>query len=77
MATVTNTKEIVLLAGFADEDDRTITVPNPIDEPTGAQIQALQTAAAGVIVGDKFGAAFTRFKSAKIRDTTRTKLAVT
>lgn len=62
--TIQSYKRLKLLAGFADEDDRTITVDNPRDGLTKADIQALEPAAAKVIIGDKYGADFSRFKSA-------------
>lgn len=57
--------QLKLLAGFSDEDDRTITIDNPIQNITLAQIEALGTYAAPVLIGDKYGASFTRFKEAK------------
>lgn len=61
---VKQTDTLKLLAGFADEDDRTITVNNPRSGITAADINALATLATPVLIGDKYGAAFTRFKSA-------------
>lgn len=61
---VKQTESLKLLAGFADEDDRTITVNNPRSGITAADINALAELATPVLIGDKFGAAFTRFKSA-------------
>lgn len=57
---------IALLAGFSDEDDRTINLSNPRDNVTEAEVRALEPYASTVLVGDKYGAPFTRFKSAKI-----------
>lgn len=71
MTTVYNLK---LLAGFADEDDRIITLPNPKSNLTKADIDAVGTKAANVLIGDKYGAAFTRFKSARIVEGTITTL---
>ena len=61
---ITNTTELKLLAAFADEDDRTITIINPRGNLTRSQIEAFAQLASSVIVGDKYGAAFTRFKKA-------------
>lgn len=72
MATVTNTTEVKLLAAFVDEDDRTITIPDPRSGITGQDIENLQTLAANVLIGDKYGAAFTRFKEAKYVYKTKT-----
>lgn len=62
--TIENYSRLKLLAGFADEDDRTLTVENPRDNLTEADIRALEPEAAEVIIGDKYGAKFSRFKSA-------------
>ena len=69
------TKQLKLLAGFADEDDRTITIDNPKLNLTWADIEAFQ-AVSSVLIGDKFGAAFTRYKEAKYVDTTLTTIDV-
>ena len=75
--TQSNTYELKLLAGFADEDDRTIRYPNPKSSLTKADILSLQTLATPVLIGDRYGAAFTRFKSAKIVNKTETTLDLT
>lgn len=69
-STITNTHELKLLAAFADEDDRTITIPNPKANLTKTQIEAFAEVAAPVIIGDKYGATFTRFKKAYYFDKT-------
>lgn len=74
---VTTFNQLKLLAGFADEDDRTITIDNPdtsID--LGVAIGQLEPLAAPVLVGDKYGATFTRFKEAKIVDGARTQIDI-
>ena len=71
----TVTKQLKLLAGFADEDDRTITIDNPKLNLTWADIEAFQ-AVSNVLIGDKYGAAFTRYKEAKYVDTTLTTIDV-
>lgn len=65
--TITTRNTLVLLAGFADEDDRTVSLPNPKENLTKAQIDAMGELAVGVLVGDKYQAEFTRWKSAKYR----------
>lgn len=55
-----------LLAGFADADDRTISIENPRADITEQQIRDIEPYAAPILIGDKYGAAFTRFKTAKI-----------
>ena len=57
---------VKLLAAFADEDDRTITINDARSDITGSMIDSLESAAANVLIGDKYGAAFTRFKEAKV-----------
>lgn len=71
------TYELKLIAAFADEDDRTIRYPNPKDNLTKDNILALQTLAIPVLIGDKYGATFTRFKSAKIVNKLETTLDLT
>ena len=73
MATKISTfKQVKLVAAFADEDDRTITLDNPVDNLTEQDIRALEPAAAKVIIGDKYGATFTRFKTAYYHNQTNT-----
>ena len=65
MATKISTySRLKLLAAFSDEDDRTLTLDNPIGNISESQIHALEPAAAKVLIGDRYGADFTRFKSA-------------
>ena len=61
-----NETRLKIVAGFADEDDRTINMPNPNDDVTEADIRALEPYATSVLLGDKYGATFTRFKTASI-----------
>lgn len=69
--TIQTYSRLKLLAGFADEDDRTITIDNPREGLTQSNIQALEPAAAKILIGDKYGADFSRFKSAAyVRGTT-------
>jgi len=71
MADITKTTtSLKLLAGFADADDRTISIDNPRDNITEADIRALESSAAPVLIGDKYGAAFTRYKTARIVNST-------
>ena len=73
--TMKTTRQLKLLAGFADEDDRTITIDDPKQNLTWADIEAFQ-AVSFVLIGDKYGAAFTRYKEAKYVDTTLTTIDV-
>lgn len=63
--TFKESNNIVLIAAFADEDDRSISMPNPKSTLNESEIRALEPLAAKVIIGDKYQAAFTRFKAAK------------
>ena len=75
--TVTS-KQLKLVANFEDGDDRTIAIPAPLTTLTKAKIltqkvdgeQSFTEAAAKVLVGDKTGAKFKNWKSAKVYDTT-------
>ena len=72
-STVTRTHELKILVAFTDEDDRTLTLQNPKANLTNTEIQAFAAAAAPVLVGDKYGAAFTRVKKAYYFDKTAVK----
>lgn len=76
---VTTTNELKLEAGFYDNDTRTITLDNPKSNLTKADITAVGTLAAATnpIIGDKGGAAFVKFNSAKIYEKTVTNLDLT
>ncbi len=75
MADITKTKgTLQLVAEFTDGDDRTITVDNPKATLTAAEINAVSAYAKNnnILLGDKAGADFSRFKSAKkIAQTTK------
>lgn len=69
MADIVKTKNVLqLVAEFNDSDTRTINLDNPKANVTASQINAVGTYAKenNVIVGDKEGASFERFNSAKI-----------
>ena len=68
MADVSKVSSVLSLEmEFADGDTRTINLDNPKATVTAAGINSLGAYAAenGLVIGDKAGAAFTRFKSAK------------
>lgn len=71
-STVVNQLKIV--AGFTDGDERTISYDNPKDNITAADIRALDSLAAGVLIGDKYGAPFSTFKDAGIYEITKVEL---
>ena len=68
---VETSKTLKIVAGFADGDERTISIENPRANVTAADIKALDSLASGVIVGDKYGAPFTAFKDAGVYETTK------
>lgn len=71
MADITSrTYTLQLLAGFADADDRTLSISDPKANITEQEIRNLEPLAAPVLIGDKYGAAFTRFKTAKLVEKT-------
>ena len=73
MAITINTyKQLKVVAAFSDEDDRTLTFDNPVDNLTEQDIKSLEPLAAKVIIGDKYGATFTRFKTAYYHNQTNT-----
>ena len=60
------TENLQLTAEFYDSDDRTFNLPNPKATVTAAQIKAVGTyfKTNNVIIGDKAGSSFERFKKA-------------
>lgn len=67
---------LTMVAEYADGDDRTINLDNPntaINLAQGVVNLGNYCKTNQVIVGDKTGAAFTRFKSAKVVNKTVTK----
>ena len=71
------TKQLKLVAGFEDGDDRTISLDNPRDDITAEEIQAMDSVAAGVLFGDKAEAGFRKWKSAKVVESSVTYLDLT
>lgn len=72
MATQTTTNELVITTEYGDEDTRSITLPNPKATITSEEVLAAQAAAANVLIGDKAGASFSRFKSVTNREIIKT-----
>jgi len=67
MADKTSTSyQLKIVAGFSDGDERTISYENPRESVSAADIKALNSLAAGVLIGDKYGAPFSIFKDAGI-----------
>ena len=71
---VKHSKQIKLVAGFVDGDDRAITLDNPKDNVTAEEINALEADAVTAIIGDKAGADFKEWKSASVVETKVTTL---
>ncbi len=71
------TRSLTLVAEFKDGDDRTITLDNPVGGLSATDINALNSLATPVLVGDKDQAEFLRFKSAKVKTSTVTWLDIT
>jgi len=66
---VTQTKTLQVVASFVDGDDRTINIDNPntaLNLAQGIVNLGNYTKANNIILGDKAGADFKEFKSAKI-----------
>ena len=73
---ITSTEELVMVSEFRDGDDRTINLPNPkydVEDAASMAQAATDINAIGatvknkkLLIGDKAGADFMRFKSAKI-----------
>ena len=64
---VTQSNELKLVQRFADGDTRALTLDNPKNDLTAAQINAVGTTLknCNATIGDKAGAAFVDFTSAK------------
>lgn len=77
--TIKSSNELKMVAGFYDDDDRTITIQNPKTNLVAADIKAFETVAKNTqaILGDKTGAAFVSIKSAKTLQKTKTDLDLT
>lgn len=75
---VTRTKLLKLVAQFSDGDDRTLTQPDPRSNLQPADFGGeFKAYAAKALLGDKTGAAFSGWKSAKVYDTTTVHLDLT
>ena len=69
--TISNKQTLALVAEFADEDTRTITLDNPKANITTADLTTVQSAMS-ILIGDKQSSAFSRLKSATRKNTTTT-----
>lgn len=73
---VSTNYQLKIVAGFADGDERTISYENPRSNLTAADIKALDSLAAGVLIGDKYGAAFSTFKDAGVYTISKVELDI-
>ncbi|MDO4424548.1 MAG: hypothetical protein Q4D17_02125 [Planctomycetia bacterium] len=64
--TVTSTQSFTVVAEFDDGDNRSVSIDNPRENITWADVETLKQYAANVLIGDKNGAKFSRFSSARI-----------
>lgn len=71
---ISTSLDLRIVAGFADGDERTITLSDPKSTITAAQINALNASASSVLIGDKYGAPFLMMKDAEYVSKTVTKL---
>lgn len=65
MAQIKTTTKLVLEPEFVDGDTRTITLDDPKANLTEENIRALNSSMLKCVIGDKTGAQFLRFKTAK------------
>ncbi len=77
--TVTSSNELKLNYLFSDGDTRLTSLPNPLPNLTGTQINAVSSTlqATQAFVGDKNNAPFERIQTAKYVQQTRTILDLT
>ena len=71
---IKSNKQLKILAGFADEDDRTITIDNPKNNLTWNDIANFESTSENVLIGDKYSAKFSRFKEAYYLETQTTEV---
>lgn len=77
MATTKSKKYLSIVTEYKDGDTRTVTIENPKDNLTADMINATETKAALVLVGDKTGSPFHAYRSAKVVEETVHYLEVT
>lgn len=75
--TITTAQTLNLEAEFVDGDTRSITLENPKDSLTAEQIDALAPTMVKCLEGDKNGALFLRWKTAKVVNKLTTKYDLT
>ena len=73
---ITQKSELTLVAGFVDNDTRTITQDNPKENLTAADIKAFEAVCktTQAIIGDKGSADFYQFKQAKTKKSKKTEI---
>lgn len=79
MDTIKSSNELKLEGGFYDGDTRTITVDNPAGGLSAADIHDFEDTikTKNLLIGDKTGAAFVGFKTAKVVEKTKINVDLT
>lgn len=75
--TVTTTRQVKMIADFADGDTRTLAISEPKDNIGATEINSLKAACDAVLVGDKTFANFLDFRDIGYYETTVTVLDLT
>ena len=77
--TIKSSAELKLGSHFADNDTRTISLPNPKSTISATEINSIGAFCAtnNIIIGDKGSAAFVRFDTAKVVEKEDRKLDLT
>lgn len=72
--TVKSSSQLRITAAFDDGDDRNIFIDEPKSNVAWSAIEALDSLAAGVLIGDQHGSTFVRFNRATYIEKTITDL---
>jgi len=73
---ITNSRKLILTAGYADGSESVITLDNPRDNLAASDLVSVTSGATAALVS-KTGAAFSAWKSVKYRDNTHTDFDLT
>lgn len=73
MDVTTTTNDLKIVAGFTDGDTRLVTLPNPKQNLTESQIRATESSFGNAFIGDRTGAAFDKYTSARYESVTTVK----
>lgn len=75
--TVKSSDQLRITATFDDGDDRNIYIDEPRPNLQWSAIEALDSLAAGVLIGDRYGSTFVRFHKATYIEKTITDIDLT